>query len=75
MTVPVITNSEAILQGQELILKVTPPPKKDKEPTIETWKAGAKRSGGGGGNGGPKKQKASTKTTDDADGRELTLRI
>ena len=64
VTVPIITNSQAIRKGEELFIKVTPPPKKEKEQVVETWKAAVKRSTKSEeGSGNPKKQKGTDKTT------------
>ena len=63
VTVPIITNTQAIRKGEELFIKVAPPPKKEKEQVVETWKAAAKRSTKSEeGNGNPKKQKGTDKT-------------
>jgi len=72
--VPIITNSNAIKKGEELILRVAPPPKKDKEPIVETWKNGAKRSAPAEGTVGPKKQKQQ-KDNAGSDTHKLSLRI
>jgi uncharacterized protein YdhG (YjbR/CyaY superfamily) len=75
VTVPIITNNKAVKKGDELFLKVAAPPKKEKEPTVETWKAGAKRSATTEVGGQKKQQKGNTKHIDGPDGHNLSLRI
>ena len=71
MNVPIITNKKAVKKGDELFLKVAAPPKKEKEPTVMTWKATAKRSATTEVGGQRKQQKVNTKN----DGHNLSLRI
>ena len=71
MNVPIITNKKAVKKGDELFLKVAAPPKKEKEPTVMTWKATAKRSATTEVGGQKKQQKGNTKS----DGHNLSLRI
>ena len=73
--VPILTNSTPIKKGEELIMHVAPPPKKEKEPTTETWKTSAKRSIAAEGNDGPKKQKSGANTTAGASEKKVSLRV
>jgi len=79
VNVPILTNGTAIKKGEELILRVAAPPKKDKEPNAETWKDGAKRAATTEGSGGPKKQKRTdNKATGGTDERKpsvLSIRV
>ena len=63
VNVPIITNNRPIKQNEELIIQISPPVRKEKEPTKETWKANAKRSAAAAAGGAPKKPKGSSSSS------------
>ena len=73
--VPIITNNTAIKKGEELILRISPPEKKEKDPKVETWKNGAKRSAAADGGGHTKKPNNTAKDIAGLGERNLTLKI
>ena len=74
--VPVITNKTAVKKGEELIKKISPPVKKEKDPVIETWKNGAtKRAAATDGGGTGKKPNNTTKDIAGLSGRSLNMRV
>ena len=75
VNVPIITNKTAVKKDEELILRVALPPKKDKDPVIETWKTCAKRAAAADASGSTKKPKNTTTRSAGPGDQNLSLRV